>query len=669
VQRRHGRNRLPTFGNHPSIAIGGDGLPLVAGGNPSVALFHCTDADCSGTGRLAVDEPTHEGAILITEPRDAVLARRSDGRGVFAFSVRTTTAISQSLSVTVRTCSDAVCSSLIGNGSIGVAGIAGMSGLPPSVVPSLATGEGDAAVVSSTRPTNGTSLNVALCSTLSCSGAVGADVDGPGAGASSSAAVSPAGVPLVAYQADAGGGSLRTIYLDTPASADLAVTVSASPNPVGAGQDTALLARVQNAGPGIARSIAVTFTAPPGTVSSSSGPADCAVLTSGSIRCPLLDMAPGLGFQDRTVTLHVPPGLTGPFAASATVSTSSLDPSPSNDTASVSIGTRPTLNIRSPLVGEGDSGPAEGMVAVELLDDGSQPASVTASYTTGGGTATSGTDYAAASGTLTFTPGASLQTVSVSVVGDLAPETNETFFLQLATTGAIPVQDHGVVILDDDLPVTAERQLSHGATLVGSLVGTGTENRYAVDDPPLASWEIVADAISGDVGPLSLVLYDRPGVVATTGQPSSIGGSVRLQYFSNEIPSLTRYLVVGSGGCTTCGPDDVYRIRAYETTGRIARFNNSGDQATVLILQNPTETVAVAIAHFWSPAGVKLASANFTLAAHATGVLVTSSVVPGQSGSITVTHTLPYGVLRGKAVAVEPATGFSFDSPMTYRPK
>ena len=50
--------------------------------------------------------------------------------------------------------------------------------------------------------------------------------------------------------------------------------------------------------------------------------------------------------------------------------------------------------------------------------------------------------------------------------------------------------------------------------------------------------------------------------------------------------------------------------------------------------------------------------------------LNTSSVLvlQGQSGSVTVAHDGPYGTLSGKAVAVEPATGFTFDTAMVPRP-
>jgi hypothetical protein len=41
----------------------------------------------------------------------------------------------------------------------------------------------------------------------------------------------------------------------------------------------------------------------------------------------------------------------------------------------------------------------------------------------------------------------------------------------------------------------------------------------------------------------------------------------------------------------------------------------------------------------------------------------------GASGAVTIVHDAPFGALAGKAVALEPASGFSFDSPMLSRPR
>ncbi len=72
------------------------------------------------------------------------------------------------------------------------------------------------------------------------------------------------------------------------------------------------------------------------------------------------------------------------------------------------------------------------------------------------GTASSTTDYTALSATtLNFTSGGSLtQTVTVSVLGDVDPESDETFFVNLtnATNGVVITKSQGIgTILDDDL--------------------------------------------------------------------------------------------------------------------------------------------------------------------------------------------------------------------------
>jgi hypothetical protein len=123
--------------------------------------------------------------------------------------------------------------------------------------------------------------------------------------------------------------------------------------------------------------------------------------------------------------------------------------------------------------------------------------------------------------------------------------------------------------------------------------------------------------------------------------------------------------------CTTdCGADDQYRIRAYETTYAIPRFNNSGTQVTVAILQNPGGYAVSGTLWFWNTGGILLASQPFTVAAKATLVLNTAAVpgLSGESGWVSVSHDGRYGDLAGKTVALEPATGFSFDSPMVSRP-
>jgi hypothetical protein len=132
----------------------------------------------------------------------------------------------------------------------------------------------------------------------------------------------------------------------------------------------------------------------------------------------------------------------------------------------------------------------------------------------------------------------------------------------------------------------------------------------------------------------------------------------------------TQLLRVRAGSCAgPCAAGDTYRLRVHETSGAASRFNNSGSQVTILILQNTGDTPVAGHADFWSPAGVRRATVAWTAAARGTSVLNTSTVpgLDGASGSVTVTSDAPYGSLAGKAVVVEPATGFSFDTPVIPR--
>ena len=80
--------------------------------------------------------------------------------------------------------------------------------------------------------------------------------------------------------------------------------------------------------------------------------------------------------------------------------------------------------------------------------------SVTVSYATANGTATAGSDYVAASGTLTFAAGETSKPIPVTVNGDTTVESNETFTVNLSgATGATIADAQGVgTITNDDVP-------------------------------------------------------------------------------------------------------------------------------------------------------------------------------------------------------------------------
>ena len=224
--------------------------------------------------------------------------------------------------------------------------------------------------------------------------------------------------------------------------------------------------------------------------------------------------------------------------------------------------------------------------------------------------------------------------------------------------------------------VTMSLEISHGFELMEDLdsTGVGTDSDvYQISQKPFSSYEAVVDSTSGDIGPTLAVdrIVTLTSTVVQSSVPIGVGFSRSLRWMNaTSAVDNTQAVRVRSGQCTTnCGPDDVYFIRGYETTYSVPRFNNSGTQITVLLLQNPTNYTIAGNIYFWNTAGAQVATSTFTLTAKQLQVLNTSTVpgANGVGGAVTIAHDGRYGDLSAKTVALEPATGFSFDSPALPR--
>jgi ribosomal protein L35AE/L33A len=113
----------------------------------------------------------------------------------------------------------------------------------------------------------------------------------------------------------------------------------------------------------------------------------------------------------------------------------------------------PTIAIADVSVAEGDSGTTNAAFNVSL--SAASGFAVTVNYSTADGTATAGSDYQSTSGTLTFNPGETTQTVTVLVNGDTTFEPNETFSVNLATPANATIADSqgvGTITNDDAAP-------------------------------------------------------------------------------------------------------------------------------------------------------------------------------------------------------------------------
>ncbi len=159
-------------------------------------------------------------------------------------------------------------------------------------------------------------------------------------------------------------------------------------------------------------------------------------------------------------------------------------------------------------------------------------------FATANGSATAGSDYIAASGTISFTAGGALtQAVSVTINGDTAVEANETFAVELSnlvnTTGTTTIADaQGVgTITNDDVAavvITAIHDIQ-GAAHISPLVGqsvTTTGIVTAVDSNGFYLQAADADADANIATSEAIFIFTSSAPSVVVGQAINVTGTV-----------------------------------------------------------------------------------------------------------------------------------------------
>ncbi|MET0552221.1 MAG: hypothetical protein ABW221_04235 [Vicinamibacteria bacterium] len=170
-----------------------------------------------------------------------------------------------------------------------------------------------------------------------------------------------------------------------------------------------------------------------------------------------------------------------------------------------------------------------------------------------------------------------------------------------------------------------------------------------------------------------LDLVDGAGGVLGTGSISSedvsfvsggtqIGLGTTLRWSAGTGLNLLR---VGPPGLPT-GPEPSYDISFRDTSYSVPRWNNSGSQVSIFVVQNTTPYQVAADIRLFDAQGTQLTVHPLTLLPRGLAVFSTASspALAGKSGSALITHRGGYGALAGKVVAVEASTGFTFDTPI-----
>lgn len=226
---------------------------------------------------------------------------------------------------------------------------------------------------------------------------------------------------------------------------------------------------------------------------------------------------------------------------------------------------------------------------------------------------------------------------------------------------------------NDDTAGSTYNRLIHNTSQAHDLMDLAgpavDEDWMGVVSEPYQSYEVIADGWAGTVAIPTRYAADGTTNLGQGAGIDGLGGAYSLRWAnttSSQASDLVKIAPLTTGNNTY----DRYDLRMWETTIRMARFNCSGTQVTVVMCQNPTRSSISATQYYWNAAGTLVYANPITVGGRATSVVSSCAIgaVNTNSGSITVAHNGPYGSLNCKAVAVEPATGFTFDTVGAYRP-
>ncbi len=239
---------------------------------------------------------------------------------------------------------------------------------------------------------------------------------------------------------------------------------------------------------------------------------------------------------------------------------------------------------------------------------------------------------------------------------------------------------------DDEAATCTE--LWHGARQTHDLEGPSSapdQDWMVVETQAGHSYEVrvtgsnLALWTSTGIACVTVNRVDGSGAVLTPGVPPNGPGPANGGATSNS--QVVRWMagaadqrdwirVVGDLAFNLTASDQ-YDIELLDTTYFVPRWNQSGTQSTVFLIQNASQAAVVGSILFYDAAGVLLHTQLLSVPRNGLQVFAAGSVpaLAGASGSAAIVHTGGYGALSGKAVALEPATGFTFDTPLVPVPR
>jgi chitinase len=279
--------------------------------------------------------------------------------------------------------------------------------------------------------------------------------------------------------------------------------------------------------------------------------------------------------------------------------------------------TPPTISVSDVSLNEGNAGTTNASFAISLSKAHTQ--TVTVTYATEAGTATTGSDFTAKTATVTFAPGETKKTVSIPVLGDTTVESNETFKLKLTSpVNATILDGEGVAtIVNDDstgLPriSVADLTLSEG--------NSGTKTALVVVKLSAPSSQAVTmsyvtsngSAASGsDFVAANGTITFAPGETSKT-VPITINGDTLVEgneNFQFTVSSPTNATILDGQGTVTISNDDALPV--LNVSDVTISEGNSGTKMATFTVSLASAYGATVTAKYGTEAGTASVGSDF----------------------------------------------------------
>ncbi|SDJ04544.1 Calx-beta domain-containing protein [Frankineae bacterium MT45] len=213
----------------------------------------------------------------------------------------------------------------------------------------------------------------------------------------------------------------------------------------------------------------------------------------------------------------------------------------------------PQLSVGDTSVTRQTSGTKNATFTVTLTP--ASTATVTVNYSTSNGSAVAGTDFTATSGTLTFAPGTTSQTVSVAITANSASTVDRYYYLSLGSpVNASLLRSNGYGEIVDAVAPTSGLSYAtvNDATVVAPVSGTTTAT-FTVSLLPAAASTVTMSYSTADSSAIAEHDYTpvRGTLTFTPGQTSAtVTVPVLAQQYASSPQSFTLGLSQSSGPVT-----------------------------------------------------------------------------------------------------------------------